>query len=192
MFNINKDKKILLISNAIVHRSICDIIDQYDYIIRFNSGANPLILSSDQYKHLYGDRVDLCVINGHHTGKWGDLSGFTNKHILFNFYIHHPENKHIRLKFQEHTDHIYDIKYAVYHKFSQTYKYREKRLPTTGLMTIYYFAEYLGLNVTCLNFFMDNEMKHFVLLKNITFNVHDYESEINIFSQIQCEKIYYK
>lgn len=191
MLNIDKSNKILLISNAIVTNSICHIINQYDYIVRFNSGSNPYILSSSEYKDLYGERVDLCVINGHHTGRWGDLSGFKDKHILFNYLINHKDNQYILHEFQKYTNNIKIIDNNIYNQFLQKYDYKQNRVPTTGLLTIYHLAENLGLEITCLNFFLDNQMKHFVLKKNTTFNVHDYESEIKIFNQINCKKIHY-
>lgn len=179
--------KILFISNAPITKPIHKIIDQYDYIVRFNSGSNPKILQ-DNYE-LYGDRVDLCVISGYQRGFFGDIEHFKNKDILFHRMIKNKSSQYIFEEFTRYTDKINFIPNDVFNKFNDEYLDVGYVAPTTGLITIYYFCNILKLNITCLNFCADKNIRNYFLKKNGAGGKHEHEKELEIYNKIQCEKI---
>ena len=178
-----QNKNVLLISNAISLVPLLDIINSYDYIVRFNGGSNPFLLQKE--KHIYGDKVDLCVLNGNFNSNFGDLNGFKDKKILFHRMVNHEKNKHILDDIIKYTEDLNIIPNSVHNEFIDKYQYAS---PTIGLITIFYLSEVLKLEITCLNFFQDEKITN--RLTNMNVNPrHIYEKELQIYQKIKCSKI---
>jgi len=180
-----QNKNVLLISNAISLVPLLDIINSYDYIVRFNGGSNPILLQKE--KHIYGDKVDLCVLNGHFTGRFGDLSGFKDKKILFHKMVNHEKNKQILEQIGKYTNDLSIIPDNVHNEFINKYQYDS---PTIGLITIFYLSEVLKLEITCLNFFQNEKLTNRLTDMNVNTG-HVYEKELHIYQNIKCNKINY-
>lgn len=160
-----KHQSIIAISNYKMSKETETLASKYDYIIRFNIGANQNILSQHNF---YNQRTDLCCLSGWRTEKFGEFDGFSNKNILFSRPKCQPGIKYffkdicVTEKFEqkilEYTKNLFYIPIDIFHKFVEDYGYDH---PTTGLMILYYFKVSLGFNIDCINFFVDNNLSNF-------------------------------
>jgi hypothetical protein len=79
---INSSTKIVAISNFDFSNEIEDYIKKYDCVIRFNCGANEMLLKKYQNTNS-SISCDICVLSGFSKGFFGPIEGFRDKCILF-------------------------------------------------------------------------------------------------------------
>lgn len=189
---IQNSKKIVAISNFKFSKDIEDFCSQYDCIIRFNSGSNPLILQKQSF---YNGRVDVCALSGWSGGYFGSLDGFKDKKILCtrpNYLDEKYDNwyKNISIKqefiddIQKYTTKINYISYKIFVDFNNMYDYIH---PSSGLITLFYIKKYLNTNIDCVNFFVDKTMYNYFI--NVPTKVHQVDKEKEIMQTLNINNI---
>lgn len=172
---LNKANRVIAVSNLTLNANTELKLKQYDCIVRFNKGSNPLELS------LYPDYngiVDVCVLSGWKKGDFGNLEGFVDKPILFGRPKYYKNiidylqviavKPAIHNSIINYTSNIQFIPEKIYHDFVKHFKYYH---PTTGLITLFYIKEYCNKNLECINFLYINNM-----INNIYTNITDHSN----------------
>lgn len=193
---LQKSNNIVAISNYKFSKEIEDYASNFDCVIRFNKGSNPIVLSSEG-EH-FNERIDICALSGWRNGDFGPIDGFSKKTILFSrpparkdligrYKLIYVKNEFVN-ELKKHTDFISFIPYEV---FLDLYKEQNYDHPTTGFITAYYVKKYLNKNIKLINFFIEDKKKlfNYFLKKTPPVSDHNTIKESKILFDLGIENI---
>lgn len=194
---INKSNKIIAISNYEFSKEIEDYASNFDCIIRFNKGSNPISLSS-QISNVFNNRVDVCVLSGWPTGDFGPLQGFEKKIILFSRpkFEKSLTGMHRKISVGDYflnkiTKHTNNISFIPHEIFLDLHKEEKYDHPTTGFITAYYIKKFLNKQIELVNFFRQDKKKLYncFLDKSVSSSTHNLSKESKILSDLGIKNI---
>lgn len=187
---LSSSKKIIAISNYRITAETEQFSSEYDCIIRFNAGSNPIILKKYPF---YNGKTSISVLSGWHIGYFGPLEGFEDQTVLFSRpkcvdnILYQYKNICIKQEFEDslkNTKLIDYIPLQVFYDFYHEYGYDH---PTTGLIILYYIYKILKFKIDCLNFFVDDRLYNTFLNKKVKNNYHNLILEKNILNNLNIK-----
>lgn len=185
------NKRTIAISNYKITPETECFASQYDCIIRFNIGSNPIILKKYPF---YNGRTSISVLSGWHSGYFGPLEGFEDQTVLFsrpkcvNNILYYYKHICVKKEFEDAFKNTKTLNYIplyVFYDFYNEYAYDH---PTTGLITLYYIYKILHLNIDCLNFFVDNKLYNTFSDIHPSVCYHNLELEKNILDNLNIKQ----
>lgn len=152
---------IVLIGNSeLTHPVDKSIIESADTVVRFNAACDPVIIN--RYVDVFTDRIDIAALNGFSYGVAHRLHERLTCKVLFTRPVVVSESyrgpvpvlPRFTAKIKDYTD----IPEECFKLFIDKYNYRN---PTSGLITAFYFKEFLGKDIACVNFNFNPTFHHY-------------------------------